>query len=143
MKALAPVHSLPANSTTVSLDLSKESCPELFKSHTMKITIVGKGHPNLRGHIIRQLISDKPTLLLNYGRGDTWYFRSDANDVTKFHNTIKTHGPYTLQFTSYDQTRIDGTLRWVTSILSNECLIHNVQPKRSSHHQHPSHPQPK
>ena len=100
-----------------------ESCPELFKSNTMKITIGSKGHPNLRSHIIRQLISDKTTILLNYGRGDTWYFSSDAYDVTKLHNTIKTHGPYTLKFTNYDKTRIDGTLRWVPPSPSNETLV--------------------
>ena len=98
MKELAPTHSLPANSTTVSLYLSNESCPEHFKSNTIQINIDNEWHPNLRGHIIRELISDKPTLLLNYGRGDTWYFSSDAYDVTKLHNTIKTHRPNTLKW---------------------------------------------
>ena len=70
-----------------------------------------------------ELISEKPTLFLNYGRGNSCYFSSNAYDVTKLHNTIKTHGPYTLKFKNYDKTRIDGTVRWVTPTLSNEALV--------------------
>ena len=113
----------PFSGMTVTLDLSKDDCPALFYNNTMQVTINSRGLPNLRGHIIRQLISEKPILLLNYGRADTWYFSSEAFDVTMLHNTTKTYGQYKLSFANYDKARVDGTLRWVLPAINNDTLI--------------------
>ncbi|XP_059174208.1 putative uncharacterized protein DDB_G0290521 [Physella acuta] len=95
----------------------------------LDVTINSKGHPNLRGHILRQPISDQQIFLLNYGRADTWFFTSTAFDVTTLHNnTHKTYGPYTLHFTLHEKDRINGTLRWVPPTLSDRTLIQALQP---------------
>ena len=89
----------------------------------MKVYITTNGHPNLRGHIIRQLISQQQIHLLNYGRADTWFFSSDNFNITTMNNTTKQYGPYTLHFTLHENDRIDGTLRWVPPSLRNEILL--------------------
>jgi hypothetical protein len=120
----------PLSATTAILDLPDEDCPELFPadSPTIQVTINSGGQPNLRGHILRQLISNQQIFLLNYGRADTWFFTSNAFDVTTLHNTHKTHGPYTLFFTLHEKNRVNGTLRWVPPTLSDRTLIKALQP---------------
>ena len=90
------VQTLPgaANSTTLYLDLPEEESPDLYETNStpspvMKVYITTNGHPNLRGHIIRQLISQQQIHLLNYGRADTWFFSSDNFNVTTMNNTTK------------------------------------------------------
>jgi hypothetical protein len=120
----------PFSATTAILDLPEEDCPELFPadSPTIQVTINSNGQPNLRGHILRQLISNQQIFLYNYGRADTWFFTSTAFDVTTLHNTHKTHGPYTLYFILHEKNRINGTLRWVPPTLSDRTLIQALQP---------------
>ena len=89
----------------------------------MQVTIRSNGHPNLRGHIIRQIISTHPIMLLNYARADTWYFSADTFDVTELHNTTKHYGPHTLHITIHQNDRINGTIRWVHPALKNETIV--------------------
>jgi hypothetical protein len=120
----------PFSATTAILNFPDQECPELYTadSPTIQVTIHSTGQPNLRGHILRQLISDQQILLLNYGRADTWYFSSITFDVTKLHNTHKTYGPYTLYFSLHQKDKINGTLRWVPPTLSDHTLIQALQP---------------
>jgi hypothetical protein len=127
MKSWAQTFS--AKSTAI-LNLPQEECPDLYPAETptMQVSIIAKGQPKLRGHIIRQLISNQQIHLLNYGRADTWFFSSQAFDVTTMHNTYKTHGPYTLHFTLYEKNKINGTLRWVPPTLNNATLMQALSP---------------
>ena len=125
MKSKAPPF---AAQTTIMIDRPEEDSPDLYSTQptskpTMKVTIRNNGHPNLRGHIIRQLISTHQILLLNYGRADTWYFSADTFDVAGLHNTTKQHGPYTLHFTLHQKDKIEGTIRWVPPALKNETIL--------------------
>ena len=131
MKDRAPLPSLPAAltaPTTIIMDFPEEEPPDLYQplttsKATIQVKIRNNGHPNLRGHVIRQIISDKQILLLNYGRADTWFFSADTFDVTQLHNTIKQHGPYTLSFQIYQKDKINGTIRWVPPAMSNETIL--------------------
>jgi hypothetical protein len=115
-----------ASSTTLMIELPEEESPDLIPSQpntVMQVVIQTNGHPNLRGHIIRKLISPHQILLMNYGRSDTWYFSSDKFNVTTMDNTSKQHGPYTLHFTTYHRDKVNGTLRWVPPSLGNDAIL--------------------
>ena len=107
---------------------TKEQSPDLYSPKpstkpTMQVSIRSNGHPNLKWHIIRQIISIHQILLLNYGRADTWYFSADTFDVTELHNTTKHYGPYKLLITTHQKDRIHGTIRWVHPALKNETIV--------------------
>ena len=93
----------------------------------IQVTIQTNGHPNIPGPTIRNLISPHQVLLLNYGRADTWYFASNSFNAEDLDGTTKQHGPYTLIVSINPKDKINGTLRWVPPMLSNETLLNALR----------------